>query len=143
MAANPTIVIGPIRLAAQVVRFSNTYEMGNCLKPATNPFNCFLVLGRRYQHLCLGVVQYVGPLMRGQSIVQRHRDNPGLGACKIDERVFDAILGENSDPVSLLESGAGKGIGQAVDLLACLAVGDRPVSHSGERGFGVFADMEI
>ena len=81
--------------------------------------------------------------MGGQSIVQWHRDNPGLGASKIDERVLDAILGENSDPVSLLESGAGKGIGQAVDLLACLGVGDRPVSHSCERGFGVFTDMEI
>jgi hypothetical protein len=45
---------------------------------------------------------------------------------------FDAVLGKESDPVSLLDPGTSEGVGQAVNLFAGLAVGEGPAVHDGE-----------
>ncbi len=70
--------------------------------------------------------------MGAQTIVHRHRHHAGLGAGIEHERVFDAVLGKESNPVSLLDPGTSEGVGQAVNLFAGLAVGEGPTVHDGE-----------
>ena len=45
---------------------------------------------------------------------------------------FDAVLRKESGPVSLLDPGTSEGVGQAVNLIAGLAVGEGPAVHDGE-----------
>tara|TARA_B100001964_G_C13924345_1_gene461613 strand:- start:335 stop:571 length:237 start_codon:yes stop_codon:yes gene_type:complete len=53
------------------------------------------------------------------------------------------FFGKECDPVSLLETGAGKGIGQLIDPLAGLAIRDRSVSHNGKTRVRTLPSVKI
>src|SRR5262249_61586624 len=95
------------------------------------------------QQLGPGVVEDVAPLGWRQSVVERNRNDAGLGGGEVQQDVLDTVLREDADPVADLQAGANQSVSQLVGDCQRVAVGDAPIALDGELRVAVLARAKV
>ncbi len=128
LIGNPLAVVIPALRAARI----DSHEPLDGLELAAECIHDANVGCRGNKHLGLGIVDNVDPLWSRHPVIEGNRHYSRLRGGVEQQGVFDAVLGEECDPIADPESGAHEGVCQPVHLDDRLSVGDAPVAEHGK-----------